>query len=219
MGERTAFCPDDEAIAAFFDQRLPGNERDSVSRHLSDCRYCRGRLGMLSRLENADQEYPVSEEYKAQATQLAGARGRNPWRLAPAWAAAAAVVFAIGIWIGQIQSPTLTSNAPDTRELRSVDPAALEPSILRPAENALIDPAAFEVQWTPVAGSLHYELFVLSDAGDLLVHERLDGTSWAATAPLPLEPAGEYYVRVEAHLEDATTVSTDHVLFMVAGEK
>ena len=90
-----------------------------------------------------------------------------------------------------------------------------KPFILQPAENAVIDPTDFTVNWTPVAGSLHYELFVMSDAGDLLVHERMDSTDWAAPESLPLEPEGEYYVRVEAHLEDATTVSTGHVLFKV----
>lgn len=218
VGQRSLFCPDDDVIGAYFDMTLEASRRENVTRHLADCRYCRGRLGMLARLEEDDSQHVVPQDHMARAKQIADVRPRKPWRSAPAWAAAAAILLAVGIWAVQVQEPAPTIEAPDARQLRSADPLALEPRILLPIEDALVDPAKFEVRWTPVTGSLHYELYVMSDAGDLLVHERLDETSWSPTAPLPLTPSGEYYLRVEAHLEDATTVSTGHVLFKVSNE-
>ena len=219
VGERSRFCPEDEAVGGYYAGTLDSNQNDRVTRHLADCRYCRGRLGMLARLEQDNIDDEIPDEYKALAKQLAQRQPRRRWKTAPAWAAAATLFLAVGIWIGQDQAPFSSVDDTELRQLRSVDTGALEPTILHPAQNARVDPSSLEVRWTAVSGSLHYEIYVMSDTGELLLHERTDSTRWTSPTPLPLDPEGEYYVRVEAHLADATTVSTGHILFTVSGEK
>ena len=218
LGEPTRFCPADDAISAFFDGQAPAQQRDAIARHLSDCRYCRGRIGLISRLRETDEEFPVAEEIKARAKQL-GFRHKSTWRRASAWAAAAVVLLVAGMWMGQMFQPAPAPGNPEYRELRAVDAFAAQPRIVEPVTDAVIDPADFNVRWTPISGSLHYEFYLLSAEGDLVVHQRTNETWWSPGEALALQPEGEYYLRIEAHLEDATTLSSEHVLVKVASQE
>ncbi len=51
LTERTPFCPEDQLIAEYFDGYLPQAEFDRLERHLSDCRFCLARLGVLERID------------------------------------------------------------------------------------------------------------------------------------------------------------------------
>jgi len=220
VGEKTPFCPDDETIASFFEGHLPQPRRELVTRHVSDCRYCRGRLGMIRRLQDSRADWVVSEEFKARAKQVAGSRARGRWKQAPIWAAAATILLAVGVWIDPSNDPSnpTTETTTNIRERRSIDTSAFEPRILSPVEGSSVEVSGLQIRWTQVAGSLHYELFIVTDTGDLLLHERTEDTQWQAIAPLPLKLGQEYYVRVEAYLEDASIVSSPHVLFAVKGD-
>ena len=217
MEERTPFCPPDDTIAEYYAGTLDDHEQAGLQRHLADCRHCRGRLGMLSRLEDAPPAGRVPAHLLAAAKQLPDRHATRPRIRARGWAAAAVIVLALGLvvinktsLVGPISSP------PDeTRQLRNIDHAAVVPELISPAEGAVVNLAELEIHWQPVQGSLYYDLYLMSDAGDLLLQERLTDTRWKATSPLPLEPGSEYFVRVEAHLADASTASSGHVIFKV----
>jgi hypothetical protein len=149
-------------------------------------------------------------------------------RLAPAWASAAVIVIALFLIISKNQEPVLepgaspsavSSTGKDSRQLRSVNRDAMNLNVLIPAPGA--DTAAgmhpgLPIQWTEIPGNLHYDIYVLSNAGDVLWTQRLISAEWVLPESLQLAAGSTYYFRVEAQLPDGRTVSSKHVVFQVA---
>ena len=90
------------------------------------------------------------------------------------------------------------------------------PKIALPAENAIVEANELAVRWRAVPGSRYYELRIVTDAGDLVWQERVTGTDWTPGAKLTLQPGAEYFVRIDAFVDDAKPISSEHVLFKVA---
>jgi len=144
-------------------------------------------------------------------------------RLAPAWAAAAVVFVAVGVYfqladftpIGLEVLPRTHEFEPssDTRETRTIGPAALGPRFLEPEEGLAIASGDGVFRWTAVPNSLYYQLRIVSDEGDLLWQERVDGTEWKLPAGLVLSPGAEYYVRVDAYMSEAKSLPSGYLLF------
>jgi hypothetical protein len=229
--QRTAFCPDDQEIVEYFEDHLEESERECLQRHLVECGFCRSRLGVLSRLSESMAENKISASLLAKTKQLAAGRPqRTGWRLAPAWASAAVAVLALALFLGNrpgllIGPDSAPENfrvpieaADDARQFRNLQPVLARPRVLAPLDGASINPAGLEVSWTEMPGALFYDLYVLSDSGDLLVKERVTGTQWKADQSLTLASGSEYFLRVEAHLQDASTANSEHVIFKV-GER
>ena len=72
------------------------------------------------------------------------------------------------------------------------------------------------IRWAEIPGNIHYNIFVLSNAGDVLWTERLQSTEWILQESLNLTTGGEYFFRVEAILPDGGTLSSKHLAFRVA---
>ena len=222
LGGRTPFCPEDQQIAEYFDEVLPEGERDTLERHLADCRFCLARIGMLQRLEQDPTARRIPEDVLATAKTLK----HNPMRRtrrAPAWVAAAAIFIAAGAvyqyfpldGIGQNALPRSHESEPSSNlsETRNIDPGALGPRFLSPREGVTVSSGVSLFTWTPVPNSLYYQIRIVSDAGDLLWQERVDGTEWRLPAGLNLSPGMEYFVRVDAYLTDAKSLQSDYLLF------
>jgi hypothetical protein len=220
LGDKTPACPEDQAIAAFYEARLPAAEHASVVRHLADCAYCRTRLGMLGRLEESGEDETVPEDWLVNARQQSTTAGTGRRLRVPAWAVAAVVVLALGLMLNQglfldtdpaIRAPAINQHQADTRELRSLGSDELMPRILEPASGAVIPTGSVDISWTPVEGVLFYDLLVMSDIGEVLLSERVQGTSWQSDGALVLEPGSEYFLRVVARLADGRTAASEHV--------
>jgi hypothetical protein len=222
LTERTPFCPEDQQIAEYFEDELPAAERDHVERHLADCRFCLARLGMLQRLEQNPIALRIPEDVLATAKAMRKPRVRRP-KWVQASAAAAALVIAVGVLYqvfpvretGQVALPRthMTEPSSDMRETRSADPGAMGPRFLSPREGAGTTSNARVFKWTEVPNSLYYEVRIVSDAGDLLWQERVDGTEWRLPAGLALTSGLDYFVRVDAYLTDAKTLQSGYLLF------
>jgi len=222
LTERTPFCPEDQQIAEYFENELPAAERERLEHHLADCRFCLARLGMLQRLEQNPIAPRIPEDVLAAAKSMGQATVSRPKR-SPFWAAAAVLVIAAGVAyqvfplreIGQpgLQRVHMSEPSSELRETRSADPAALRPRFLSPGEGPGITATTGSFQWTAVPNSLYYEVRVVSDAGDLLWQERVDGTEWRLPAGLALTPGLEYFVRVDAYLTDAKALQSDYLMF------
>jgi hypothetical protein len=222
LTERTPFCPEDQQIAEYFEDELPEAEREQVERHLADCRFCQARLGMLQRLEQTLVAPRIPEDVLAAAKSMPRATVSRP-NLAPIWVAAAVLVIAVGVLyqmlpvreIGQVALPRTHMNEPssDLRETRSMDSGVMGPRFLSPREGSGINPNAGIFKWTAVPNSLYYEVRIVTDAGDLLWQERVDGTEWRLPAGLALTPGLDYFVRVDAYLTDAKTLQSGYMLF------
>jgi hypothetical protein len=92
------------------------------------------------------------------------------------------------------------------------------PSFLSPQEGMTISSDAGVFIWTAVPGSLFYQIRIVSDEGDLVWQERINGTQWGLPAELLLAPGAEYFVRVDAYLAEAKTLKSDYVLFRTGNQ-
>jgi len=223
--ERTYSCPDDECITEYFEGTLDDQKRTGLKTHLVDCRFCMARVGNLERL--ADE----GEANRVPGTVLADAKGlvkqslpARTWH-SPAWAAAALVVLTLSVITMLGIPPGKNLNVPSSdvqhipslpRQLRSLDPAALKPSIISPVDGASIGSGELEIRWTGVRGSLHYDIQLVNAEGFIIHRDRVeDTTEWKPPASHLLESGRAYYVRVDAYLAEANSVSSDHILFTV----
>jgi hypothetical protein len=223
---RTPFCPDDQQIAEYFDGDLADHDRDSLQRHLADCRFCLSRIGVLQRLQEGGPVHRVSEDVLATAKQLQQRPpSRRPLR-APAWAVAAVVVLAMAIFFDWNQgrvprpgssSPTADSTAGEPGQLRSINPDPTYLEVLTPPPGTDIAPGG-QIRWGAVPGSLYYKINILSLAGNVLWTEQLGSNEWLMQDTHQLAPGSEFYVRVEARLPDGSTVSSKHWLFRSADQ-
>jgi hypothetical protein len=146
-------------------------------------------------------------------------------RRSPLWAAAALVVLTLSVitmlGIPPVRNPG--SPSPEAqykptlpRQLRSLDRSALKPRIISPVDGASIGAGELEIQWTGVNGSLHYDIQLVNAEGFIVHRDRVEGvTGWKPAAKHLLEAGKPYYVRVDAYLAEANSVSSDYILFTV----
>lgn len=226
LKEKTPFCPEDQQVAEYFDGDLADAERDKLERHLSDCQYCLARIGILEKLEENRGNKRVPEDVLAAAKQLTHTTPVRRPAIAPAWAAAAVVVIALFTIINNRNLAPEPGSIPDavpkfeenSRQLRNVSPVATGLNVFTPKPGAGIAPGSL-IEWAEIPGNLHYNIFVLSNAGDVLWTERLAATDWVLDESLQLAAGSQYYFRVEALLPDGRNVSSKHVVFEVTGQQ
>ena len=223
--ERSPECPDDHQIAAAVDGQLQWSDRDSFERHVADCDFCVARIGALTRLSAEDAPAPVSDITLARARRFGKRTGLT--RQAPRWAAAAVVVLAVTFAFdryssndgatesSEVSRPPVAKPLTNFRQSRNIDPGALRPGILTPREGEVIDVSKTLFHWTEIPGSLYYDIRIVTLDGNMVWQDRVDNTQWGLPGQLELEPGAEYYVRVDAYLAEAKSVSSRHVLFTV----
>jgi hypothetical protein len=114
----------------------------------------------------------------------------------------------------EVNPVAMPSTEENNRQLRSVSRAAIDINVLYPAPGADISPGSL-IQWVEVPGNLHYNIYVLSMAGDVLWSEYLAGNEWVLGEKLQLAAGSQYYFRVEAQFADGSSVSSKHVVFRV----
>jgi hypothetical protein len=213
--ERTPGCPDEQLIAAYFDELLGPPERQKMEAHLADCAHCLALVGLLGRHDD-DGEAAVPDTAQARARKLA--RPGAPARHAPRWAAAAAALLAIPVLLhlsrSTDESPAFGSDA-GTRGTRNLPPIAHDLQVLRPIAGSVVAPNDLSVRWSPVLGSAYYDVRIVNDTGLPVVEQRVTGTEWRPDAGLRLQPGVEYYVRVDAYPADGKSVGSVHVPFTV----
>lgn len=222
-GTRSPFCPDDQLIADYSDGGCRSPERAQLQNHFAECRYCRARIGIIARTKKATAGMRVPEGVLAQAKQLAPARRGRRDRRPMAWAAAAMV--SLGAFLvfeasrdalpgGSDSFPTPEVPTVTERSLRAVEPLASRVQVHFPGPSMAI-PLKSSIRWQDYPGATHYDLLILSAAGDVITTERTQATRWALDPALPLEDGATYYVRILANLSDGRAVSSPHVEFRV----
>jgi hypothetical protein len=218
--ERTPACPDDFVLAAITEGATELEDKENLKNHLSSCKYCIEQLADLSRIKELDDGEPVPDLALARAKRL----GRNTGtpHQAPRWAAAAVVVLALvivgtrGPQTGEepvITSPDAQQELKNPHQLRNIDRAVFAPRIISPLEGDSIETGDLKVQWTEVPGSLHYDVRVVTAEGFIVWTEQVKDTEWSPPVDHPLEPGVTYFVRVDAYLAVADSVSSEHIPF------
>lgn len=207
---RTPFCPEDRAIAEYFEGMITEHECPALERHLTDCRYCQGRIGMLNRLQDDSPAARVPEETLAIAKSLA--RDKVPPRSnrAPAWAAAAVVL--LGVLFAVVKQ---LPDQPEMRQLRTIDKPDSRLQVTLPGQGRAVSTGT-PIRWTGFPDGSHYTVYVLSDAGDVLWTEHLRDNEWALQQEMGLAPGSDLFIRVDAELPDGRTISSRHLAFRLA---
>jgi hypothetical protein len=219
-GERTPACPDEHELAAYVDGALPPPEVDSLEVHLADCGWCLAVVGFLSRQRESPDGEGVSETQVAAARKLVTWEPKRWGTRASGWAAAAAVAFLSVFAVTQYSQLSDVDHdavpASPVRATRNVAPSLPSLQVLAPGAGATVDGQHPLFRWSAVQGSDYYDIRIVSDSGDLIAEQRVEGTEWRPVSPLALQPGTEYFVQVEAHPSQAKTISSDHVPFLVS---
>jgi anti-sigma factor RsiW len=216
---RSAACLDEHQIAGYVDGGLDAAARKQVEHHLADCRHCLALVAFLGRERDADVIEPVPHEVAAQTRALGPTRPQRRWRPAPQWAAAAALVLAVPLLLQlgrNLDRGAEGQGRPDPPATRTLAPTGVGLQLLSPAAGAAVDPRRMSFRWTAVSGTPYYDVRIVTDAGDVVIQQRVTGTTWRAPAQLNLQPGAEYFVHIDAYPSADKAVSSDHVPFRVA---
>jgi anti-sigma factor RsiW len=212
-------CPDEHQIAGYVDGGLDAAAREQVELHIADCRHCLALVGLLCRERDADAIRLVPDSAVAPARAQVTKRPQPRWRLAPQWAAAAALALAVPLLLqtGRNLDRDLEGQGrPEPSVTRTLAPTATGLRVLSPSDGASVDPRRLSFRWTEVSGSPFYDVRIVTDAGDVVVQQRVTGTAWQLPAQLNLQPGAEYFVRIDAYPSGDKAVSSDHVPFRVS---
>lgn len=217
VSEKSRFCPDAQVLAEFFQGALGNQHRDRIERHIADCPYCRSEIGMLERVDADHTVNEIPADVLASAKKLGKGARTKPSRVRrlgiPISIGVAAALAMIFIAPRLAEDPASSgSPAPvDSRELRGLpDAPADSPAILSPAEGSMVDVSELQIEWTPMPGALFYELQVMSEGGEILFDQRVEGTQWGWEADRELIAGRDYYLRVVAHLDDGRELKSAH---------
>jgi anti-sigma factor RsiW len=216
---RSPECPDEHRIAGYVDGGLDEVSRAQVERHLADCRHCVALVGLLCRVRDTDASEPVPDEVLAQARALVTRAPQRRWRLAPQWAAAAALVLAVPLLLQtgrNLDRGATGQGRPETPATRTFAPPEAGLHVLAPGAGAAVDARRLSFRWTEVPGTPYYDVRIVTDAGDVVIEQRVDGTSWRPSGQLDLRPGAEYFVHVDAYPSGEKAVSSGHVPFRIS---
>jgi len=216
---RSLACPDEHQIAGYVDGAPDIAAREQVELHLADCRRCLAVVVLLFRERDADSIQPVPDAAVAPTRALVTKRPQPRWRMAPQWAAAAALVLAVPLLFQtgrNLDRGVEGQGRPEPSVTRTLAPTATGLQVLAPGDGASVDPRRLSFRWTEVPGSPHYDVRIVTDAGDVVIQQRVIGTAWRLPAQLNLQPGAEYFVRIDAYPSGDKVVSSDHVPFRVS---
>jgi len=218
----SADCLSPERLAAYQDGVLHGGERADAEAHFADCDRCLYQLAALGRAAaTGDAEYGVPATLVARARGLYTPPAKEPppprWRWTVPLAAAAVLLLSISVALIPSPGTNAEPEAAIAPQTRRAGHELLQPRLLAPAEGSVVQPAEQVFRWTEVPGTQFYDVRLVSLDGDLLLRERVDSTRWLIPGSLQLEPGEEYYVRVDAWLNDAKYLSSEYRVFRVAG--
>jgi len=221
-------CPDEALVVAWVEGRLEGARRDAVESHLSECDFCLGQVGFLSRAGDLGPPPAVPTHL------LALAQGERPGligHLRPATlvAAAASLVLALAVVVPRGREGSLPGvprfDRPDSvspaapsadRILRNGQNAAGDPRILSPSEGENVPREGLELRWREVAGSLFYTVQLVDSKGDVVWEGRTEAARLTLPAEVALAPGQTYFAWVLAHLPSGASVRSPAVGFRVA---
>lgn len=192
----TPDCLGEDAVAAFVDGALAGDERARVVSHLANCAWCRSAVRSTAALMS---DVTVQRE-------MPDARGRRRWsRSALAIAAAAAIIVLV----------TPFRQAGEDGQLReSAVTTTIAPVALTPRESARVGEP---LVWSSVPGAQRYHVRVQRADGSLLWSSQTQDTVVQLPDSVRLSPGATYYWRVEAQTEWQRRVASDLTRFIVPG--
>lgn len=238
-------CQDDAQIAAYADHQLAGPAKIKLEAHLADCDFCLDQVGFLIRSANAPLPESVPDPLLLRARKLAGEKARAEgialwhWGKIAAATACLVVVGTIAIrnrpagpLIGPATHPIISPTpvqpqvAPPTPKVTTPLPAVRgghknfpEPTLVFPTDRATVSGNNIEFRWEPVAGTLDYEVKLLTAEGDSVWTQTTMGSSLRLSPDVKLEAGKKYFVQVRANLAQGNSAQSAPVAFTVVKRK
>lgn len=208
---------DDYTIARYLDGQVAGQEKQQVDAHLAACPACSEAVAAAYRMVQAVatthaprpdraavQRAERLAEASPQASWLDGLFGR-PLRLA----LAAVVVASLGLiaYFGVL--------APDHDRFRAT-PSSPAFVAMAPPDGAVIEAQPLVFVWEPLDDVVRYRLTLFTDEAS--VHWEGDTLEETATLPdtVRLAAGAQYLWRIDAVLENGSTLATELYAFTVA---
>ena len=117
------------------------------------------------------------------------------------------------------QRPAPRGPKPDRTQAppsRRAEINTLAPALIYPRDGAALKRASAEFRWQTAADALFYEVFVVTEAGDIVLEQRTEATRLRLPADAPLTPGAKYFVWVRAYLREGKTANSSVVSFRVA---
>jgi len=139
-------------------------------------------------------------------------------RFTTRWATAAVVLLAV-FFVSERVSDVEFGGLLESDATRNVGTVATSLQLLSPGPGVIVDADELIFIWDAVDDSLYYDIRIVTDSGGLVIEQRVQQTEWPLSNNIELSPDTDYFVRIDAVLPDARTVSSDHVRFRVAGKK
>jgi Putative zinc-finger len=231
-------CPRDEAIAAYVDGNVDASERSRVESHLADCAHCRGLVADVMKMKESDSP-AIPLQLKQRAVALATPRSRRmQWILWPMFAAGAAAVLIVTLWIFSPRQVNLPSTAPaaiaptviaksepapalrpPSREVeRNVAASNHLPVLIFPQKDNVLTPQQLEFKWKAIPQSRYYEIRVVTADGDLVWSAQSENLNLKPPSDLELKD-GAYFVWISAYVESGPVQKSAPVRFIVRASR
>ena len=118
-----------------------------------------------------------------------------------------------------VYSPSVDPLGEDVRQLRNIKQSNPGPTVLQPVEGADIRSSQLTIRWTSVPGSLYYDIRLVSEEGFMIWQERVEDTWSDLPDHVELIAGNHYFVRVDAYLAEAKSVSSKHVKITIKEEQ
>lgn len=212
-------CPGELQVAAYVDGTLTASERQDLASHLADCGHCLSMVATLCAERRPGRSSAAEVRSRPVAERHSPALGAHSsigtaWR-SPRWAAAAALFVALplGFYLGASRDEAQrVGSVPVARTLvtgHGMPQVSVETIESSPSEDQL------SFSWTPVEGSPYYDVRIVTDVGDVVIEQRVTGTSWRPPPRLALQAGRDYYVHVDAYPAGDMPVGSGHVGFTV----
>lgn len=125
---------------------------------------------------------------------------------------------------GRVEGPPAVSRKPPAGAVkpaptvRNSASAVRTLSVVSPTESATPARKDLEFRWHAVAGSLYYEIDLVTEDGTSVWHSRVEGTSARPPDGAKLDAGAKYFVWVKAFLSGGETVKSAAVSFHIAGQ-
>ena len=169
-----------EALSHYLDDTLPGEERQQVELHLASCRDCRHELTGARRLQHAY------------------GRGRRIRVIAPLAAAAAILLFVVGI-------PREGSRPTDVRSGSAADQRL---GVVAPVSATEVGPGEIGFEWRSAGIGTSYSLTLQESDGRVVWTTVVSDTVALLPDSVALAPGRTWFWSVDALLPDGRALST-----------
>ena len=209
-------CPEEIVLAALIDGTLASGLATTVRDHVASCSRCQAVTGVVIREIRDPSPADLSRALEDRTQTAMVDSSRTVRSRKPVLWGTAAAGFLATLLVAQLLEQPEESSAPEQHRSQAAPATDVESlQVVSPQSGQVVPPAGLVVRWAPEPDSPYYDVRVVTDAGDIVVQERVSGTLWQMRPDTPLKPGATYYVHVDAYPAGSRVLGSDHVRIQV----